>query len=165
MVGDKWGSTAMLCLIGNEFMVHFLLLNITVHSSLWPSEAVWLSLAHQLCCVSSRPYTDCGQLIKEASHPPELPCVSITAGVSLTSPLYIPLFPDLFPIFLLSLGPIIGPSPVWKLSPSTSFPLSSFYVPAFVVLVWGYTLHFFRELYAMCGCSKAYLTRPSHEMD
>lgn len=98
MAGDKPENTGVLCLIGEEFMVCFLLLNINVHPSL---EAVWLSLAHQVCCVCSRPYTDSGQLIKEASHCPDSPCVSIT-GVSLTTPSHT--FPSLFPdLFLPSL--------------------------------------------------------------
>lgn len=64
--------------------------------------------AHQVCYVCSRPYTDCGQLIKEASHLPYSPCVSITAGVSPTSPSHI--FPSLFPDLFSYLPFIIRPS-------------------------------------------------------
>lgn len=97
----------MLGFIGEEFMVCFLLLDINFHLSLWPLEAVWPSLAHQVCCVCSRPYTDCGQLIKEASYRPHSPRVSITAAASFSSPSYIvpSLFPDPFSIFLLLIGP------------------------------------------------------------
>lgn len=78
----KMVRTAVLCLAEEEFMVCFLQLNISFHPSLRLLEAVWLSLAHQVCCVSSRPYTDCGQLIKEASYRTDSPCVSITASIS-----------------------------------------------------------------------------------
>lgn len=70
MAGDKRGSTAVLGLSGEEFMVCFFLLNIYSHPPLWPLEAVCSSLAHQVCCVCSWPHTGWGQLIKEASYLP-----------------------------------------------------------------------------------------------
>lgn len=119
--------------------------------------------AHQVCCVCSRPYTDCGQLIKEASHRPSSPYVSVTASISFTSSHISPsLFPD--PFFYLSF--VIRPSN-WPFSCLKAvfphiFPVVFFfYVLWSVVLVWGYTLRFFWELDAPCSCSRAYLTRPS----
>lgn len=128
LAGDKWGRTAVLCLLSEEFMAHFLLLNINFHLSLWPSEAIWSSVAHQVCCVCSQTHTDCGQLIRKATLCPHLPCVSIMQ-VSLSPLLHTPFarfFSDLEPILLLSWGIIIGPFLGWKLSPSSSFPLLPF---------------------------------------
>lgn len=160
MAGDKWGRTAVLFLIGEEFMVCFLLLNIIFHLSLRPLEAVWLFLAHLVCRVFSRPYTNCGQLVKEASHRPNSPLVSITAGFYLSSPSHISpsLLPAPFPIFLLSLGIVIGPCPEGCLPPHPSHGLH------FIFMSWGLLLWLCVTFPLGVLCHVVYLTRPS-EMD
>lgn len=55
---NKWCSTAILCLSGEDFMVCVLLLNI---------HAAWSSLAHLMCSICSWQHADSGQLIKKTS--------------------------------------------------------------------------------------------------
>jgi len=80
----KLGNIAVLCLTGSGFIACYLQLNTNCHPSLWSLEAVSLSLAQQVCCIFSRPYADCRQLIKKAGQHPDSPWVSITASISLT---------------------------------------------------------------------------------
>lgn len=109
-----------LCVTGEEFTVCLLL---KIHPFIWSLQAVCLFLAHQVCDVCSRSFTDCGQLIKGANHRCDSPCVSKSACVCLSDTSH-PTIPFIFPIFLLPLSKVICPSPPCQLSPFTYLLLS-----------------------------------------